>query len=510
MSNIMVKTAIFGIAGLCLAKVIADAHPEKVNAGCFQDKIDSITSKVNDIYEHNTQHFQNLKKNLYGSGSDDDESQKVLDMYDDAHKKVVEAKNNLDSNIDKEDREGNFWATPISKDDLQKKYDDAKDVLENLKNSINEYTHGDSAESFGDKIQSIITKAQNYAAEKYNSITEDKLNANVEYYNKQAAIAKKEWDDTKSSWLKWRKAQSEEIQDIAEAKYNYFKEKNEDAIDQLISYLEKNGQDTKDKLNKINQQSKEYAQKTKNEIVGNCNDFKEKANQHVHHAKNYANAARDRMASVGYGAKESIYDDAEYAKNKVADANGRVVETPYDVNENLGDNVKYAKHNVADITDRLVQVGYDTKDNIEDNAEYAKHRVAGIKDRVAQAGYDTRDKIVEDADFVKGQANEYVSGAKEWIGRTGSFIKDQYNSMWNSLGIFNANSKEVAEDAVKYYDQQVALAKKEYDETQASWFRWRKAESQEIQDKARTNFEIMKAKGDSAKEELKRWTNKEN
>jgi hypothetical protein len=633
----MFKTFVVGLVGLYIIKAIAETQPPKTHTGQFQEKINAGANQINDMYENHDKALQNLKKNVYDSGSE--ASYRALDMYDDAYKKVVDAKKKLDANVDLENKRGGFkkfWAGSDSNtEELQNKYNEAKDVLNNLRLYLNEYVHASEPENIAERIQGVVGKAQNYASEKYDEFNEYRMKENIDYYEKQAANAKKEWDDTKSSWLKWRKGQAKDIQDRAEAKYNYFKEKNENAVDQLIEYLKQQGKETKDVLNDINQKAKKYADEAKKNIVDAGNEVKDKTNQHVHHAKNYAKDAKDRMENVGYDVKEGvqenvdyaknkIQDDTEYAKNYAAGVKDRVAQAGYnakdqikdnveyakhyaggvkdsaaqagyDAKDQLKDNAEYAKHYVGDVKDRAAQAGYDAKGQLEDNAEYAKHYAAGVKDRIAQAGYDakdqikdnaeyaknyaggmkdrvaqagynakdqiednaeyakhyaggmkdraaqagydTKEKIVEDAEYMKGyvvgakdkivqeghnvkekinedaqyakdQAGNYVDDAKQWIDRTGSYLKDQYHNMWNTLGVFQAHSKEVAEDAVRYYDQQVAAAKKDYDETQASWLKWRREQSQEVQSKARAKWEIMKAKSDAAKAELRRWNDK--
>lgn len=117
-----------------------------------------------------------------------------------------------------------------------------------------------------------------------------------------------------------------------------------------------------------------------------------------------------------------------------------------------------------------------------------------------QAGYDSKE-----------DAEGYVAGAKDWIEKAGSatknFLKDKYQTLWNSVGVFNTNSRELAEEAVAYYDAEVNKAKKDYYDTQASWWRWRAAQSQEIQDEAKTRWEVLKAKDEAARKELERWKN---
>ena len=625
----MFKTIVIGAAGLYAVKVIADSEPPK--AYVAQPNERGINENGNNIYietnninngqkplEHN---IDDLKKKVQSFGSE--ASRNAMSIYDDAYKSFQQAKENLDSSKGKK---GLFWASSGDKQ-LQEKYDEAKKHMNSLKDSLNDYVTG-SDSSYWDGITGSIKdtygKAQDYIGDKYNQLggnAEDTLRENLVYYKKQVEDSRKEWDQTKSSWLHWRNAQSQEIQDRAQAKYNFFKAKNDNAIDQLADYLSQTGKQAKDiinelgdeagkHLNKINDKAanvghdiskkgaqvkdQAYRHGAKDRVVQAGYDANDKINENAEYAKHYAAGVKDSAVQAGYNAKENIEDNAEYAKHYAAgvkdsavqagydakdqinqnaryakdkvgehanyvkgyaeDAKDNVVQAGYNAKDAAEDNAEYLKHQAAVAKDKVVQAGYDAKDKIYDNAQYA-HDVAGdVKDRVVQAGADTKDKIQDDAHYLKDyvvgakddavkagkqanenikdnaqyaknklndgaeeigdHANNYIEGAKDWISRasanTKNFIVNNYNHMWNSLGIFSAHSQEVAEQAVQYYDDEVRKAKKEYDATQASWLRWTKAQSEEAQEQAKNKWEILKAKRDAANDELQRWINKKN
>ena len=636
--NTAAKTLVIGLAGLYAVKVIADQQPPKTNVAHVQERITHAPGAglnvgqhpLQEVHDTSDQSLSNLKKYIQLSG--DEASQRAMSIYDEAYSKVLDAKKKLDDASSSGSNK--FWADGTNEEILKKNYDEASKRLADLKKYLNDYV--DSANSgISENIKKGANVAQGYASDAYSKLVgskesaEDVYKGNAEYFSEKAREAKKEWDDTKSSWFKWRKAQSKEVQDRAEAKYNFFKQRSDSAISQLTKYLEESGQDAKkivDDFNKELQrkasQAADKASQVKEDAISKGYDLKDAAGKHVENAKDsvkenadtaklyaegykdravqagydakdaagkhvenakdsvkenadtaklYAEGYRDRAVQAGYDAKEAIDEQGEYMKKKLYNAKDAVADTASDVKdivdengkyiknkaydakdaaaegasnakEYVGENVEYlrdqaakakedainagsdargyvdskasdiksfAHENIDYAKDKASEVSGDVKESVDENAKYAKNKYVDVKERVAQAGYDTNEKIKDDAKYVKDSVQDGAETAKNWLGSVGSatknFFVDKYNSLYNSLGIFRASTLEIAEEAAKYYDEEVAKAKKEYDEARGGWFGLKRAKPQEIQDAAREHWEILKAKQSAAHQELQRW-----
>ncbi|MDC6274364.1 hypothetical protein PP714_10285 [Lacticaseibacillus paracasei] len=596
--NTAAKTLVIGLAGLYAVKVIADQQPPKTNVAHVQERITHAPGAglnvgqhpLQEVHDTSDQSLSNLKKYIQLSG--DEASQRAMSIYDEAYSKVLDAKKKLDDASSSGSNK--FWADGTNEEILKKNYDEASKRLADLKKYLNDYV--DSANSgISENIKKGANVAQGYASDAYSKLVgskesaEDVYKGNAEYFSEKAREAKKEWDDTKSSWFKWRKAQSKEVQDRAEAKYNFFKQRSDSAISQLTKYLEESGQDAKkivDDFNKELQrkasQAADKASQVKEDAISKGYDLKDAAGKHVENAKDsvkenadtaklYAEGYRDRAVQAGYDAKEAIDEQGEYMKKKLYNAKDAVADTASDVKdivdengkyiknkaydakdaaaegasnakEYVGENVEYlrdqaakakedainagsdargyvdskasdiksfAHENIDYAKDKASEVSGDVKESVDENAKYAKNKYVDVKERVAQAGYDTNEKIKDDAKYVKDSVQDGAESAKNWLGSVGSatknFFVDKYNSLYNSLGIFRASTLEIAEEAAKYYDEEVAKAKKEYDEARGGWFGLKRAKPQEIQDAAREHWEILKAKQSAAHQELQRW-----
>ncbi|TID31092.1 hypothetical protein CANINC_000336 [Pichia inconspicua] len=673
-TNTMLKTLVFGLAGLYVIKVVTDTAPPKVTASSIQDKVNNANHNHNHInnhalpvYDSTEKSLQDLKKYVVSAGSD--ASQKAMGVYEDAYKKVLDAKKELEAKAAGTGSNrgwgwGLFWASKSTPDDvLKKKYDDAVENYEKMKKNIGSYGEplqakgeelGNKAqakgEELGNKAQGYIERAKGFFKDRYSDLTNnkefasDQLKESVRYYNQQAADAKAEWDATKGSWLRWRRAQSQEVQDRAEAKYNYFKAKNDEAVNQLVEYLKSTGEDAKQVLQDLTSQAKDkfydakgtvdsYAGDAKDRLVNAGYNAKGAVEDNAEYAKHYAAGVKDRVDQAGYDAKEAAKDNAEYAKHYAAGVKDRVEQAGYDakeaakdnaayaqdriqdqvqyvkdsavdakdkvakagedtkhvlhnnaayirdyvlgvkdeayelgkdakeniednaayvkdkayyagknVKESVEDNAAYAKGKVADAKDSVVDnaayakdkayyAGKDLKESVEDNAAYAKEKLADAKDSVVDnaayakdkayyAGKDLKESVEDNAAYAKDQAYDagseakknaegIIAGASKWLKDTGSatkhYFSDKYNSLWNNLGVFTAKNQEVAEEAVKYYDEEVRKAKAEYEATLGGWFGLKSPKPQVVQNAAREKLEILKAKDEAARRELARW-----
>ncbi len=631
-TSTMFKTFVIGVAGLYLVKTIADTEPPKTYSGHLPEKHAVAANgpmQMPALYD-NDNAMQKMRGNYQQAGSE--ASQRAQSLFDDAQKSVLQAKKELESKKNERSGWNKFWANNNPEEiKLQERYDDAKKKLDTMKTHLSNYVHGQDTSTLqdvGDQVKDAYGKMRDYANDKYNDLkadSEEALRENVNFYKTEAEKAKKDWESTQSSWLHWRKAQSKEIQDQAQAKYNFFKAKNEDTIDQLVDTMAKAGKKTEDIVKEFGQQAQDhlnaaanYAKDAGNSAAKYVADageaatkkgyaVKDKLDQHAYNAKNYAVDAKDRAANVGYDAKEAVEDNAKYAKKQAVKAGQNVKESidenaayaanvagdvkdravkagadtagkiqddaeyvknylaeqkdnllnagynakealkdnaeyvqdkvednaeyvkdkvqgnaayiknsvsqaGYNAKENVKENAEYAKNYVAGAKDKAAQYGYNAKENVKENADYAKQYVEGVKDRAAQVGYDAKDKAEDNVEYAKDQAEGYVKGAKNWIERAGentkNMVADAYKGMWNHLGVFQAKSREVAEEAVHYYDQQVIEARKQYEETQGSWLRFRSAQPKDVQLEAKAQYELMKAKRDAAEMELRRWTDK--
>ncbi|KAG0686967.1 hypothetical protein C6P40_003107, partial [Pichia californica] len=379
---------------------------------------------------------QVIKDNIANAGTA--VSTQAKRVYEDASSNAVAAKEKLEETID-----GNGWNEADKF--LQEKYDDAKKGFENVVKVL-----GNAQQYSSDKFQDTIDAIKNYQ-----SSTEDKLKSDAEYYRNNAEKAKKEWDATKSSWLSWRKAQSVEVQNKAEEKYNFYKKQSDQAFNNLFKYLSQQADSVKQSFNDIDQQAtnvKDKVEQAANDnakyaqrYVANAKDYafqagrsaKDAVQDNAEYARDYPAGAEDRVVQAGYNAKDAVEDNAEYAKHYAAGAKDRVVQAGYNAKDTVEDNAEYAKHYAAGAKDRVVQAGYNAKDTVEDNVEYAKHYAAGAKDRVVQAGYNAKDAVEDNAEYAK----HYAAGAKDRVVQAGY------------------NAKDTVEDNVEYAKHYAAGAK---------------------------------------------------
>lgn len=114
-ANTMLKTLVFGLAGIYVIKVVADTEAPKPLVQ-VREKVDSAAASA---YDNHDKAFQDLRKNIYNSGSD--ASQKAMSMYEEAYRKAVDAKKKLEAG----GNEGfKFWAD--SDEALRQKYQEAQ------------------------------------------------------------------------------------------------------------------------------------------------------------------------------------------------------------------------------------------------------------------------------------------------------------------------------------------------------------------------------------------------
>ena len=316
--NTAAKTLVIGLAGLYAVKVIADQQPPKTNVAHVQERITHAPGAglnvgqhpLQEVHDTSDQSLSNLKKYIQLSG--DEASQRAMSIYDEAYSKVLDAKKKLDDASSSGSNK--FWADGTNEEILKKNYDEASKRLADLKKYLNDYV--DSANSgISENIKKGANVAQGYASDAYSKLVgskesaEDVYKGNAEYFSEKAREAKKEWDDTKSSWFKWRKAQSKEVQDRAEAKYNFFKQRSDSAISQLTKYLEESGQDAKkivDDFNKELQrkasQAADKASQVKEDAISKGYDLKDAAGKHVENAKDSVkeNADTAKLYAEGY------------------------------------------------------------------------------------------------------------------------------------------------------------------------------------------------------------------
>lgn len=172
-------------------------------------------------------------------------------------------------------------------------------------------------------------------------------------------------------------------------------------------------------------------------------------------------------------------------------------------------NQQKAYNYANDAKKQVNNAAYDAKEKVKDNANYVYNKA----DKHAHEAYNKADKHAHEAynyakdsaDQAVVQAQDHADSAKGYLADTAGYLKDKYNSLWDSLGRLTVTSQEKAQEIVDYYDEQLALAKRDYENTQSSWLHWRKAKSAEIQLEARRNYEYLLQKDSEARKELNNW-----
>ncbi|KAG7883625.1 hypothetical protein KL938_002862 [Ogataea parapolymorpha] len=197
---------------------------------------------------------------------------------DDASKQLDEAKKNLDGareNLSK-------WGSDVVKETEQR----VSEWAENVKKRGSQFADSQqkNAEKFlgnfkGDlKDRDFVKEADNAVAgfgqlagevaEEHKRALDDKTGILAaksresaqklyDYYDEQVKEAKKKYDETQSSWLKWRKAKSQEAQDAAKKEYDDLLSKKDSAQQTLNNYLAQAKQDVKDGSSKLIKQTKQ-------------------------------------------------------------------------------------------------------------------------------------------------------------------------------------------------------------------------------------------------------------
>ncbi|GMM30773.1 hypothetical protein DAMA08_035180 [Martiniozyma asiatica (nom. inval.)] len=417
---------------------------------------------------------------------------KAIDLYNEAYSKLVEAQKNVDDTFSKKFS----WGEKDPKheahahlDEARKHFAKAKDQLmqfgsNSIEEAQNKYVAAgnkiyDTFDTLKDNIKDQYEYTSDFVIDKYYNLydaagnlvitSQEKAQEVSDYYDDQLKNAKEQYDSTQSSWLHWRKAKTEKVQEEAKRKYDAALRKSNNAHVELEKWIKQKN----DKAKGVLRDSSQYVYN--------------KANEKADSAYSFASEVQDSAQKLNNDAKKMVNEQAENAKSYVKDANSGVIKAGSDSKENikhnaekayekLNDQVVHAYDYAGGVKDRAVQAGHDIKEDAEQKADTGYHYVAGAKDRVAQAGYD----VV-------------------------SYIKDKNHQLRQNVGRLAVNSQEKAEEAVAYYDEQLKLAKKEYDETQSSWLHWRKSKTKEVQDQAQKIYEDALKKDQEARLELDKW-----
>lgn len=576
----VLKTAIIGGTGVVAIGALT-AQSDRIASlerAVYQNPGEGSEANTNKTSEA-TESIQDLRKHLQEATSNINILAKS--MYSDASEKLNEAKKQLD-----EAEKGSFWSD--KNDELKQKYEESKEKFESVMNSISDAQYY-SSQKFNDALKQLHFHAAS---------TEDELVLTAEFYKQKAKEAEKEWNETKGSWIHWRKAEPEVVQNAAESRYEYFKNRSEDAANKLIKFLDNKKQHEQktrdfkqgvsDTLDEIKARDVYFREKM---IGSDAQQLKQKIQDDAEYGKHYVIGKKDYVDQKVYDAKEKVktdsnelknklQDNAEYAANSMSGAKDYIDQKVYDAKDtahaklssykdqteiNLREIDEFYQNQTAEakaewdetksswlhwrkaksdeiqhaaeakyrhyqlkkeeankkLNDYLtsLQNGIDTHTQYaSEQLEVAKNYALGAKDLVSQAGYDAKSKYESDKAGLKQSMQEHAASVDKHIRdspeylsqagyKAGTLLKDNYENFWNQFGVFQANSKETAQKAFDYYDEQFANAKKDYEDTQASLLHWRNAKSKELQNQARENFEIIKAKHDAVKQELERWKN---
>lgn len=184
--------------------------------------------------------------------------------YDAIQAKNEKAHNELHRWLDKANKE-----YELNTKRAQEYAADQKDKAKNAYNKANEHAHGaynyagnvkDDANqaviNAKDSVHDNVGATKNYIAgtagyfkDKYNELrdslgrltvtSQEKAQEIADYYDSQLKEAKKEYEQTQSSWLHWRNAKADDVQNEAKKHYDYILKKDEEARSELQKWVEK-------------------------------------------------------------------------------------------------------------------------------------------------------------------------------------------------------------------------------------------------------------------------------
>ncbi|OWB61679.1 hypothetical protein B5S29_g2579 [[Candida] boidinii] len=194
-----------------------------------------------------------------------------------------------------EDKKNEAKSDYESKIDLAKsQYEDAKKTLsqwgsdfvnqaeankERFKNAMNQkLTEVDVTKVAADAVSGWGETAQIVAEEQYEALfdkngklsvaSKESAQKVVDYYNEKVKEAKKQYDSTQSSWLKWRSAKSKEVQDASKEQYELLLKRQKQAQDSFEKISQQAINFAKDNLDSANSNAQSWLSSVSNWIRG--------------------------------------------------------------------------------------------------------------------------------------------------------------------------------------------------------------------------------------------------
>ncbi|ODV85562.1 hypothetical protein CANARDRAFT_7668 [[Candida] arabinofermentans NRRL YB-2248] len=196
-----------------------------------------------------------------------DDAEKSLEQ---AKKDLESAKNNLakwgeDAYKEAEAKSNKLYEELKAKseelvDGVKQKSDELAQKAKARKNAISKQLQQPLAEDGAAKVAADAVsgwgdQASDVARDQYESLfdksgklalkSQESAQKVLDYYNEQSKLAKKRYDETRSSWIGWRKAKSQEAQDAAKKEYENYSSRQKEAQASVNYYLEKAKNDAK-------------------------------------------------------------------------------------------------------------------------------------------------------------------------------------------------------------------------------------------------------------------------
>ncbi|KAH3663842.1 hypothetical protein OGAPHI_005245 [Ogataea philodendri] len=231
-------------------------------------------------------------------------------------------------------------------------------------------------------------------------------------------------------------------------------------------------------------------------------------------------SSKDRFSSFFGSSKESAQSAYASAWEKYYEAEDKAskhkkgwLQWGESKKDDSNKELEAAKKNLDSARDNLSKYGSDVLKDTEQRLNEWSKNVKQRGSEALEAGQKNVEKFTDnfrgqlsDKDIAK-EADRAIAGFGQLAGEVAN---EHIGALSDKTGLFAAKTKESAQKLYDYYDEQSKQAKKQYDETQSSWLRWRKAKSQEAQDAAKKQYEEVLKQKDQAQNNLNNYLNQVN
>ncbi|VEU22514.1 DEKNAAC103539 [Brettanomyces naardenensis] len=167
--------------------------------------------------------------------------------------------------------------------------------------------------------------------------------------------------------------------------------------------------------------------------------------------------------------------------------------------EDAKDRADLAKENVQQFGEDAVIEAQKRFQSLKSSANSAAE---AAKSSAGDAAQYVKDSATSAANAVKDSADSAAGAVKDGTAYAAQVAKDQYSSLFGKDGELQVKSREAAQQVIDYYNSQVAQAKKDYDDTQSSWGRWKDEKAKQAHDDADIRYQYLLKRQAEAQKKL--------